>query len=537
MGRYAEAESLLKRSLEIDAKLLGSNDEEFAITLINLGYLYDSQGRYDEAEPLYKRVLEIFEKALGLDHPDVATALNNLAGLYFNQGRYAEVEPLYKRSLEIREKALGHDHPVVATGLNNLALLYSDQGRYAEAEPLLKRSLEIREKAFGPGRPKVATGLNNLAGLYFDQGRYAEAEPLYKRSLEIREKALGHDHPDVALGLNNLALLYYGQSRYAEAELLYKRSLAINEKALGHDHPNVASGLGNLAFLYRDQGRLPEALDHIRRATAVHRARAKAGAGKSSSGALSEQKKERPTFAFHVDVTYQMASKDSSQAGLLHGEAFEVSQLARATAAASAVAQLGARFATGEDRLAQLVREHQDTLGLWQDLDAALIEEIGKPPDERNAEVEKSLRAELAAADKRLTELGRVLADEFPQYAELANPQPAALSEVQQLLGPAEALLAYLVGYEASYLWVVRSDAAEMHKIKISSGELANKVTELRRALDPTNVRDPSDIRNFDVPLAHELYTLIFSPAEPLLAEIPRMTTTSDHQRSHSGFR
>ena len=48
------------------------------------------------------------------------------------------------------------------------------------------------------------------------------------------------------------------------------------------------------------------------------------------------------------------------------------------------------------------------------------------------------LHAKLADTDKRLAELDRVLADEFPQYAELANPQPAALSEVQQLLGPAE---------------------------------------------------------------------------------------------------
>ena len=85
-----------------------------------------------------------------------------------------------------------------------------------------------------------------------------------------------------------------------------------------------------------------------------------------------------------------------------------------------------------------------------------------------------------------------------------------------QLLGPAEALLAYLVDYDASYLWVVRSDAAEMHKIEISSEELADKVTELRRALDPTGVQSLDDMRQFDVALAHELYTLIFAPAEPL---------------------
>ena len=81
-------------------------------------------GRYAEAEPLYRRSLEIREKQLGPDHPDVATSLNNLAVLYQAMGRYAEAEPLYRRSLEIREKQLGRDHPDVATSLNNLAVLY-----------------------------------------------------------------------------------------------------------------------------------------------------------------------------------------------------------------------------------------------------------------------------------------------------------------------------------------------------------------------------------------------------------------------------
>jgi len=569
-GRYQEAIPFAKEALRLSEREFGPDDPTTGITLNNLAGLYDDQGRYAEAEPLYKRAMAIWEKALGPDHPDVATGLNNLAMLYKTQGRYGEAEPLLKSSLAIDEKALGPDHPDVAIGLHNLATLYEAQGRYAEVELLYKRALVIWEKALGPGHPNVATSLNNLAGLYQIQGRYAEAEPLHKRALEIREKVLSHDHPDVAGSLNNLAELYRVQGRYSEAEPLYKRVLAIDEKALGPDHPSfatslhnlallyddqgryaeavphfkrsleiwvkvlgpdhpdVALGLNNLAWLYHDQDRLPEALAHIRQATTIHRSRAKAGAGKSASGALSEQKKGRPSFAFHVDVAFKVAAEDPPQESALHGEAFEVSQLARATAAASAVAQLGARFAAGEDRLAQLVREHQDTLGLWQSLDAALIEEVSKPPNERNAEVEKRLRTELTAADKSLTELDRVLAAEFPQYAELANPQPAALSEVQQLLGPTEALLAYLVDYDASYLWVVRSDAAEMHKIEISSEELADKVTGLRRALDPTGVIGLDDIRQYDVALAHELYTLIFAPAEPLLEGVTHIMAVTD---------
>ena len=112
-------------------------------------------GRYAEAEPLYRRSLEIDEKEFGPNHTEVAADLNNLAILYKAMGRYSDAEPLYRRALEITEKLLGRDHSEVAKGLNNLATLYTVMGRYADAEPLARRSLEIMEH-LGPDHPEVA---------------------------------------------------------------------------------------------------------------------------------------------------------------------------------------------------------------------------------------------------------------------------------------------------------------------------------------------------------------------------------------------
>ena len=53
-----------------------------------LATLYQAMGRYAEAEPLFRRGLEIKEKQLGPDHPKVATGLHNLASLYDDMGRY-----------------------------------------------------------------------------------------------------------------------------------------------------------------------------------------------------------------------------------------------------------------------------------------------------------------------------------------------------------------------------------------------------------------------------------------------------------------
>ena len=59
-------------------------------------------GRYAEAESLIKRALATKERWLGAEHFGVAESLNDLAGLYYIQGRYAEAEPLVKRSLAIK---------------------------------------------------------------------------------------------------------------------------------------------------------------------------------------------------------------------------------------------------------------------------------------------------------------------------------------------------------------------------------------------------------------------------------------------------
>ena len=92
-----------------------TDDAAVSLSLNVVGMFCAAQARYAEAEPLFKRSIELQEKTLGRDHPDTAIVINNLAALYMKQGRYTEAEPLFRRSLAIREKALEEDHPDIAT--------------------------------------------------------------------------------------------------------------------------------------------------------------------------------------------------------------------------------------------------------------------------------------------------------------------------------------------------------------------------------------------------------------------------------------
>jgi tetratricopeptide (TPR) repeat protein len=263
----------------------------------------------------------------------------------------------------------------------------------------------------------VATSLGNIALNYNAQGRYAEAEPLLKRSLAIYEQALGPEHPSVAQSLSNIALNYSAQGRYAEAEPLLKRSLAIYEKALGPDHPDVAVVLSNLSMFYSTQSDQKSALTFIRRASSIFRKRLGRASGERSIGDTREQLTNQGYHLFHVRMVSRARGALDEPAGALKSESFEAGQLANVTSTGSAVSRMGARFASGDDALAKLAREQQDAVIGWRQADKKLIEEVSRPPGNRNKAAEENLRKHIAEFDERLKDLDTELSDRFPAYA------------------------------------------------------------------------------------------------------------------------
>ena len=524
-GHYAEAEAPHKRALAIRERALGPEHPDVATSLNNLTVLYHNQGRYAEAESFYRRALAVREKVVGADHPDVGTILNNLASLYQEQGRYAEAEPLYRRALKIHERALGPEHPDVGQSLNNLAMLYLAQARYAEAEPFYRRARAITEKALGADHPHVATSLNNLAVLYKAQGRYVEAEPLHRRALAIREGALGPEHPDIAQTLDNLAELYRTQSRYAEAEPLCMRALAIRERGLGPEHPDVGRSLNNLAMLHREQGRYVEALLASTRAVAIIFRHLSVSFGQRSGATDAERRADRVYFSNHVGIADQAAENEPDRRSAIALETFRVAQMAHVSTAGRAVAGMAARFAAGSDALAAVVREQQDLADRWRFLDAAIVRALSRMPTEHNSAEEAATRASFDDTARQLEALNTRIAAEFPDYAELSNPQPVPVDIVQGLLSPEEALLVYLCSQQDTWLWVVRRVGVFFIRTGIGAGSLAAEVAALRVLLDPELNRD---LQAFPAGRAYALHQKILAPAAPVIADANHLIVVPD---------
>ncbi|MGO9920777.1 MAG: CHAT domain-containing protein [Isosphaeraceae bacterium] len=143
--------------------------------MYNHAVAFHAQGKYAAAQPLYEKALELYRRLLTDDHPGTAMTYNNLAYNLDAQGKYAAAQSLYEKALEINRRLLTDNHPDTAQSYNNLATNLMHQEKYAAAQPLYEKALEINRRLLTDDHPNTAVIYNNLAANLNAQGKYLEA--------------------------------------------------------------------------------------------------------------------------------------------------------------------------------------------------------------------------------------------------------------------------------------------------------------------------------------------------------------------------
>lgn len=184
LGRYSEAEPLMRTILQRAEEEKGHESGEVATSLINLGQVCHHTGRIREALEMFERAFAILEASLPSDHPNLALAANNVASMLHTEGRFDEAEKKYRWALEVHER---RNEPGFAHGevLINLSLCLQSLERNEEAEKLASKAVEMFERTFGDEDTRVAVALNALGEAILCQGRSADAQPIYRRALAI----------------------------------------------------------------------------------------------------------------------------------------------------------------------------------------------------------------------------------------------------------------------------------------------------------------------------------------------------------------
>jgi CHAT domain-containing protein len=189
---------------------------------------------------------------------------------------------------------------------------------------------------------------------------------------------------------------------------------------------------------------------------------------------------------------------------------------------------MAARYAAGSDMLGSLVRKRQDLERSWQALDVALTKAVSQTPEKRRADVEARLRQELSEIDSKIRAVNEQLLTDFPRFTELSSVRPATTADVQSTLRADEALVAWTVGDDESYTFVVRKDREPTYfRVRLSGKQIREIVSALRDSLDLKG-RVFAELPPFDTAKAYELYRQLLAPAEGLLAGAKTLVIVPD---------
>ncbi|NNF59640.1 MAG: serine/threonine protein kinase [Rhodothermaceae bacterium] len=254
LGRYAEAESLLRSALDTRRRLHGDAHVEVAETARALGIVLRRVNRPDAAAPLLREALATQQALLGPEHPEAAYTMRQLASLLRDRGAFEQAETLYRNALAIARATLGNDHADVADIRNSLAVLLETVGRFDEAIVLMQEVIEADRRRGSETNPQLVGSLTTLSVLLRERGDLTGAEEVIREALRINLTVYGESHLETATSLRTLASILRDREQYGEAALLYERALAIRRDALGPDHPRIANLLNSYGTLRMDEG-------------------------------------------------------------------------------------------------------------------------------------------------------------------------------------------------------------------------------------------------------------------------------------------
>ena len=272
LGLYSESESLLRRALEIQQRVLGQNDRETAKTLNDLGTCLMFDGKFAEAEKAHRQALTILLRTIGPNTIDSAKVMNNIASSLVRLGQYQDAAQFYRQSLAIQKKLESPNDPRMLSPISNLGVVDYYLGDFAEAERVDREAIDMRRKLNGPDHPETLKPMNNLATLFNAEGRFADAEMLNRQVLDARRRVLGPDHPDTLRSLSNLAGVLEEEGQLEEAEKLERELLDARRRVLGPDNVVTFETMQQLAAALAMTGQiaeggqlLREAVDGLRR--------------------------------------------------------------------------------------------------------------------------------------------------------------------------------------------------------------------------------------------------------------------------------
>lgn len=505
LGEWEPAREALSRSLALYRR----SDERYAAarTCLELVTVQRKRGDLAAAEACATLALEVGQEYR--DDAVIEQAETALGYVFYETGRAAEAVEMFRRLLAGRRADRAQAKEIGL--LSALGTAYLGAGEPGAA---LENFVKARELlgASAPAADKAASA-QNLGRAYRALGAGDDAAREFEEALSWVRRA--DDQGNVAETLNLLGLVAQDRGEDDRAGDLFREALATFERT---ENPfRVATARINLGQHLNRTGRPDEAREQCREALAISRRIARpaqeAPARYCIARALYQLGRLREALA-EAERCVEVAEglrREKSHAGhratfadkKRHYYELPVTLHLALAAAEPDGGHVALAFAAAEAARARTLLELLRAAGAdpRHGLDPETRRELDRL-DERIAELHAesllsaSDPARRAILDRELSDLVEELRQREgpirradPAYAELTEPEAITLAEVQdELAGDGTQILAYFVGEDASWLWLIDRTSSAVVRLP-PAAELEALAQEAHRLLAASGSR------------------------------------------------
>ncbi len=453
LGEIAKSHAHFERARVLAGRLGDKQTQGSAINTI--GKLLHDTGDYQRGLDYYLLALPLFDES----PPRRAIVLNNIGVAYSSLGEPERALDYLQQAVEIMKT--GTDRNAEALTMNNIGYAYNRLAKYKEAQDYYSGARAMVQKS--GNRSLEAQTLDHLGATYSDMGQPEKALDLHQQSLEIQRTAKNIRRE--AFSHLNLGHVYRLLSQPEKALDHFNQALTIFRNI--SDLNSAAVVLEGRARAQQKLGNLAEARKDVEESLSlIETVRARSGSQSLRASYLASREK---AYELYVDLLMQLHAKNPS--GRHDAEALQASERGRARSFLEMLNEAPADIEQGVG--VDLVKRERE---IRQAINAKAQRQIQLTSQNGNRQEIETFSKEIRALEDEYQQVQVAIRKASPAYAELTQPQPLGLKEIQQLLEPNTVLLEYSLGDERSYLWAVTQDS--LKAFALPKGEEIRKVAQ-----------------------------------------------------------
>ncbi|HEU4710816.1 MAG TPA: CHAT domain-containing tetratricopeptide repeat protein [Pyrinomonadaceae bacterium] len=458
-GNIVEARKYFDDALRL-YRMIGDLRGE-ALTLTASGSAYSLIGEKQKALDLHKTAKSFF-RTVG-DHQSEAVALNSIGEAYEDLNELLTAGDNYSQALEIYQRLGNRDFEAVTKYY--LGRVNKSLGKKEEARRYLQQSLQLARQL---EQERVAAyavyALSTLSGA---QGH--ETVIQLRRGLQLY-KEIG-DRRGQTNTLNAIGQIYLSRGEPKQALRSFQQALPLSRKAA--DRHAETDTLYNIARATSDAGDPRDALVVLEKSIKIiEDLRSQVVSPELRASYFASVSNH---WELYIDLLMKAhwANPDQEFAAL----AFQASENARARALIEMLTEIGTAIRQGVDP--NLLEEERK---LQQQLAAKAAYQTRLLTSEVNADEIARAHKEIRQLATAYQEIETQIRQQSPEFANLVQPQPLKLDQIQAELQDSDLLLEFSLGQERSYLWVVSSTSVTPYQLP-ARAEIETAVAELYELL------------------------------------------------------